>query len=107
MIEITPKNFDEDVRKSSIPVLLDVHAPWCGTCRDMAPAFEEAVSRLGSAIRPATLDLDEYEPLARSLDIDTLPTFILFAAGKQVARIEGRTEAAQIEAMVRTGKATT
>jgi len=88
-VELDSASFDTHVGKSDIPVLVDFWAPWCGPCKMMAPAFEQAAVKLEPRVRLAKLNTDEAQDIAARYDIRSIPTMILFQGGKEVARHSG------------------
>ena len=87
---------ERQIARSDVPVLVDVWAPWCGPCRVMAPEFEKAADALEPQVRFTKLNSDENQALAGRLGIRGIPTMILFASGKEVARTSGVMPASQI-----------
>ncbi len=87
---------ERQIARSDVPVLVDVWAPWCGPCRVMAPEFEKAADALEPQVRFTKLNSDENQALAGRLGIRGIPTMILFASGKEVARTSGAMLASQI-----------
>ena len=81
--------FDKHVARSQIPVLVDFWAPWCGPCRMMAPAFEQAVSQLEPEFRVARVNTDAAQELGARYQIRSIPTLALFAGGRMVASQAG------------------
>lgn len=96
-VELTPENFQQNISRSEVPVLVDFWAPWCGPCKMMAPAFEKAAASLEPRVRLAKLNTDEAQEIAGQLDIRSIPTMILFDKGKEIARHSGAMMAGDIE----------
>jgi thioredoxin 1 len=81
-IILTDANFDEEVIKSEIPVLVDFWAEWCGPCKMFAPTIEELATEFKGRAKIAKLNVDQNPAVAEKFGIRGIPTVILFFGGK-------------------------
>ncbi len=88
--------FDRHVTRSDLPVLVDFWAPWCGPCRMMAPAFEQAAAQLEPKVQLVKLNTDDAPGVGARLNIRSIPTLGLFIGGREVARQAGAMSAGDI-----------
>ncbi len=82
-------NFEQEVLKSSVPVVVDMYATWCGPCKMMAPLFEQLSQELAGSYKFVKVDIDQERDLAIQYNVSSIPTFLFFKDGKMVAKEMG------------------
>jgi thioredoxin 2 len=101
-IEIrSTQDFDRLTAQSSVPVVVDYWAPWCGPCRMVAPELQKVAARGAGSLLVVKVNTDELSDLAERHNIRSIPTLAVFAGGKEVARTAGARPADEIEQFIR------
>lgn len=88
-IEGTDSNFDQEVLKSDIPVLVDFWAPWCGPCRMVSPLVDELAEELTGKLKVVKVNTDENQEIAIKYGIRSIPTLGIFKDGEIVDGVIG------------------
>jgi len=83
-IKVTDADFDKEVLKSDIPVLVDFWAEWCGPCKAIGPMLEELSTDLDGKVKIAKLNIDENQNTTIKFGVRSIPTMILFKGGEAV-----------------------
>ncbi len=99
LYEITDDNFDQEVLKSTIPVLVDFWATWCGPCRSLAPTVEKLSQDYAGKIKFCKVDVDHNPNNAAQYGVRSIPTLILFHGGQPVGQLVGNVPRNNIEAL--------
>jgi thioredoxin 2 len=100
-VELNSQALARHLEHNGIPVVVDFWAPWCGPCRMMAPAYEEAAKLLEPTVRFAKVNTDQEQDIAARLGIQSIPTLILFKGGREAARQSGALSAPQLTNWIR------
>ncbi|MBE9559947.1 MAG: thioredoxin TrxC [Proteobacteria bacterium] len=94
---LNAENFQPHINRNEIPVVVDFWAPWCGPCKMMAPAFEQASQDLSPNVRLAKVNTEDEQGIAGRYDIRSIPTMVIFKNGREVARQAGAMSAGDIK----------
>jgi thioredoxin 1 len=86
---ITSNTFQQEVLNSTLPVLVDFWAPWCGPCRMVAPIVEAVANQLSGEVKVVKLNVDEHPEIASQYGIRSIPTLIVFNGGQVVDTVVG------------------
>ena len=89
LVEGTDSNFDTEVLKSDLPVLVDFWAPWCGPCRMVGPVVEQLATELQGKLKVVKVNTDENQSIAIRYGIRSIPTLGIFKDGKVVDSVIG------------------
>ena len=95
-VEITDANFDSEVLKSEVPVLIDFWAAWCGPCRALAPAVEAIADQYKGRVKVGKLDVDSNGSTSARFNIRGIPTLLLFKGGQVKEQLVGLVDKSKI-----------
>ncbi|OVE80140.1 thioredoxin [bacterium J17] len=89
VVEIGDSEFEAEVLKSDVPVLVDFWAPWCGPCKTMAPIVEEIAEQLGDKLKVYKVNVDDHKEMAAKFGVQGIPNLILFKDGETQQQLVG------------------
>ena len=99
-LKITRENFENEVMKSNIPVLIDFWAPWCGPCQMMGPIIEQLAEEYEGKVKVGKVNVDEEGKLSQAFGVMSIPTIVLVKDGKIVKQAVGARPKTEVEAML-------
>jgi thioredoxin 1 len=88
-LKLTDENFDTEVLKSELPVLVDFYADWCGPCKMMAPVIEDIAKEYAGVVKVGKLNVDESPATSSKYRVMSIPTLLIVNNGKVVDNIVG------------------
>ena len=100
VLEFSDANFEDEVIKCDIPVLVDFWAPWCGPCRIIAPVVEEISESHDGKIKVGKLNVDDNQQTSMKFGIRSIPTLLVFKNGEIFEQIIGAVPKSEIERVV-------
>src|SRR6266700_1914498 len=89
VVTLTQENFAKEVLQSSVPVLVDFWAEWCGPCKMIAPILDELAEEYNGRIRIGKVNIDDHQNLAAEYRVSAIPTLLLFRQGQVAKQIVG------------------
>ena len=89
VLSVTETTFEQEVQKSSIPVLVDFWAPWCGPCKALGPVIEELAGEYDGKVKVVKVNTDDCPQIAQQFHISGIPTLILFKNGEAAEQLVG------------------
>jgi len=99
-IEADQSSFDEILTQSTLPIIVDFWAPWCGPCKMFAPTFKASAAKHGEQILHVKIDTEANPSLGQKYNIRSIPTLAIFKNGSEIERISGALPPAQLEQLI-------
>ena len=96
VLNVTGKDFEAEVLKSDLPVLVDFWAEWCGPCRMVGPIVDEIAEELQGKLKVVKVNVDDAQDLAGNYQVMSIPTLLLFKGGEPVEQIIGAVSKGQL-----------
>ena len=101
VLTITKENFEQEVLRSSVPVLVDFWASWCGPCKMFSPIVDEFAQENHGKVKVGKINIDDEQELAAQFRVMSIPTAMLFENGQPTQTLVGVQPKARLEAMLR------
>lgn len=99
-LKITDQNFEEEVKNSKLPVMVDFYAEWCGPCKMMSPLVAQLAEDYSGKCKIGKCNIDENQKLVTEFRIMSVPTFIFFKDGEVAASVTGAVSKKELEAKI-------
>src|SRR3954451_12669621 len=99
LVDAVPEDFDLEVR-ASVPVLVDLWAPWCGPCKWIAPLVEQLATKHAGQLKVVRLNVDEAPQISARFGVQGIPTLVVMREGNEADRIAGAPQKPQLEAWI-------
>jgi thioredoxin 1 len=101
LLDVTDDNFEAEILKSSLPVLVDFWAVWCAPCRAIAPHVDALAAQYDGKLRVGKCDIDANPQVPTRYDVRSIPTLLLFKDGQVVGQVVGAVPRAKLEELVK------
>ena len=100
LVHLTEQNFENEVMKSQLPVLVDFWAEWCGPCRRMEPTIDALAAEYDGRVTVAKMNVDENPSTPGKYGVRGIPTLILFKKGEVVDQVVGAVPKSQVQGLI-------
>jgi thioredoxin 1 len=100
IVTINEQNFDQEVAKSTVPVMLDFWAEWCGPCKMIAPSLNELAAEYSGRVKVGKINVDENQELAVKFHISGIPAVFMLKGGEVVEQLVGARSKKDFKAMI-------
>ncbi|RME52445.1 thioredoxin [Candidatus Woesearchaeota archaeon] len=100
IVNLTAENYEQEVKNSDKPVIIDFWAPWCGPCKMMAPVFEKLSEEYAGKMKFAKCNVDEEQSLPQTFGVQGIPTLFIIKNGEPVAKSVGMRPEAELKQFI-------
>ena len=99
-VAVTDATFDEEVKNSDVPVVVDFWAEWCGPCKQIGPALEELSEEMGGKVKIAKVDVDSNPNTAAAMGVRGIPALFIFKNGEVISNRAGAAPKAALQSWI-------